>query len=484
VLRGAALLLPLGSTLACGGERKPAPPAAAETTTSQPDAELVVCDRDSDGHITEYHVLSAINHKLDTYPDFATAIGMTKVTDCEGARAFEASYRDYVAQNPGFDADEPRPAPPLAGAAPAGPRPELQVQKVQNGNLPTELGVYPNEAVVLLKPVDSPDSCTGTFIAKDWIATAGHCLVARAGSTDAHPPTDFTTNPIATGAPPASQLWGYDSWNIQWVGQGGLVTMTSLAPGVPVLQYPDPLYRGFSKSAGVNDSDHDFALLHLDSTSNDLNLPANPANGSAMAIATTAPDPMGPMTAAGFGPGGSTTLTIKTILSTVTRTLDADTVTVGNEPDPYPRLCDADSGGPLYRIVQDDNGVNHQVLLATYVGTLPGSGPPPTGKCSRANDSDVFRLLAPMNDYINLAMQQWNEKNFTCRTNDTFNFAECWGTPCTGTDDPACSDEETCADSHEVLDPVGIQTCPQCSPTFDPNASCDCIMGQCLNYGP
>jgi hypothetical protein len=52
-------------------------------------------------------MLAAINNKLRHFPQFASAVGIHCVRDCDGARAFVAAYSRYRSANPGFDAHEP-----------------------------------------------------------------------------------------------------------------------------------------------------------------------------------------------------------------------------------------------------------------------------------------------------------------------------------------------------------------------------------------
>jgi hypothetical protein len=61
----------------------------------------------------EWYMLDAINNKLRYYPEFASAVGIYCVRDCEDARAFMKAYAGYVRTHPYFDADQPlEPIPP------------------------------------------------------------------------------------------------------------------------------------------------------------------------------------------------------------------------------------------------------------------------------------------------------------------------------------------------------------------------------------
>jgi hypothetical protein len=50
---------------------------------------------------------SAINNKLRHFPQFANAVGIHCVRDCEGARAFNRAYAEYERAHPEFDLNEP-----------------------------------------------------------------------------------------------------------------------------------------------------------------------------------------------------------------------------------------------------------------------------------------------------------------------------------------------------------------------------------------
>jgi hypothetical protein len=72
-----------------------------------PYAQGIVCDGTSHHGYPETYVLSAINNKLRAFPEFAKAIGIYCVRDCETARRFTKAYSDYSAAHPGFDQEQP-----------------------------------------------------------------------------------------------------------------------------------------------------------------------------------------------------------------------------------------------------------------------------------------------------------------------------------------------------------------------------------------
>ena len=80
--------------------------------------ETVFCGANA---LDEYYRLSVMNRKIQRYPDFAAAVNIHCVRDCEGARAYLKAYTSYGAAHPGFDENEP---PPVPGPEPQ-PPPEM-----------------------------------------------------------------------------------------------------------------------------------------------------------------------------------------------------------------------------------------------------------------------------------------------------------------------------------------------------------------------
>jgi hypothetical protein len=68
---------------------------------------VVVCTPRTNADNGEYYVLSAINNKLRSFPEFTKSIGLYCVHDCETARRFMKALRDYRAKHPAFDAEQP-----------------------------------------------------------------------------------------------------------------------------------------------------------------------------------------------------------------------------------------------------------------------------------------------------------------------------------------------------------------------------------------
>jgi hypothetical protein len=160
----------------------------------------ILCDRGSPDPSPFVFVVSALNHKLAQYPDFAAFAGLDTVSECDGANHFMEAYREYEREHPSFDADEPlgdspdvEPPPP-----PIEPVGDSEISKIAgvtgpSVNYPVVQLTYQTCKPVNGKPscsqADSSwivrgndyrnwhESCSGTFIAKNWILTAAHCMI-------------------------------------------------------------------------------------------------------------------------------------------------------------------------------------------------------------------------------------------------------------------------------------------------------------------
>jgi hypothetical protein len=86
---------------------RPEPGSFEAKLCHYPRGRLVVCTPPTNADNGEYYVLSAINNKLRSFPEFTKSIGLYCVHDCETARQFMKAFRDYSAKHPGFDAKQP-----------------------------------------------------------------------------------------------------------------------------------------------------------------------------------------------------------------------------------------------------------------------------------------------------------------------------------------------------------------------------------------
>jgi hypothetical protein len=398
-----------------------------------------------------------------------------------------------------------------------------------SGGTPATLGAFPKDPVVRvtwMHPDGTPgDFCTGVFIAKNWIATAAHCLVPlpncelELGQLTPSGPFQFAgscaNNAGALNSTSAIHLYGYQRVQIQWAAANGSVADGgTLDDGTPIqggtldttadtaLQIPDPKFMGFNEDP-MNQSDdyqQDFALLYLDDVLYDGLLPGNADNGSAMRIAATGnlPDNAS-LFDEGAGNGSLLTPFMFTQVTSASLQLDNTGEPTGVFSSPGVGICHGDSGGPLYYM--SDTG---PVLLGTSATTAPG-----LGSCSSAanGDTDYWKsaaaeltglgFLTSGVGFINAAMRLWNGDAFSCSTmpdpgNLGAAIAQCWGAPCDVTAVPpsnpnnlrGCGAGEVCkgagADVLLTL-PTGVSGCAACG--MLPN-NCSCVVGQCIPAPP
>ncbi len=177
----AILLIVVGP--GCGAARPPAP--AINTSFANIDA--LVCgtqpttyDAHGRAHTPkEWYSLTALNAKLKYFPEFrAAAGGIETATDCTEARQVATAYMSFSKEHPGFDANQPyvrssrrRPSEPKTA-----PRPPEEVAKLLNATIGGQSPVVAFDTTT--------SDCTGSFIAKNWILTAAHCLVLKDGMQD------------------------------------------------------------------------------------------------------------------------------------------------------------------------------------------------------------------------------------------------------------------------------------------------------------
>jgi hypothetical protein len=86
---------------------RPEPNSFEAKLCHYPRGRVVVCTPPTNADNGEYYVLSAINNKLRSFPEFTKSIGLYCVHDCETARQFMKAFRDYRAKHPGFDDKQP-----------------------------------------------------------------------------------------------------------------------------------------------------------------------------------------------------------------------------------------------------------------------------------------------------------------------------------------------------------------------------------------
>lgn len=532
------LLSIAGSALATGGCSSvpaSAPPLADTSSTAAPEPPFdvlrpgaaLLCDRpeipEGAPGRTMYFVISAMNFKLQHYPQLAAAIGLNLVTDCDSALRYDAGLSAYSAEHPGFDADEPLAPLALGGDdAPSATEVEMQdppeVRKIFGGNLAVDNSVVRLEYETCTKTrpggarcpaadsswkVNGQDlrgfaaACSGTFIAKNWILTAAHC--ATLSGID-----QCMENGIARSQ--CKPNWDhYARWRIR-----GSFSVDHGMDGIPsnddtrreyefFLQartYVIPNWPGRDLSLNPEtcdgcqnstaNADDDLALLYV-STNEDPVLPPRTDDDAAKRISTISPDPSWPMSLEGWGrstPGAPTAL--RNVNGPWPFEIHDQRMTVLAEPNRYP--CPGDSGGPLTR---------REVVLDTADGRRPvdaiiGVISNGTAKClgpeaTPTQEFSVTRVDTPRHQkFIKDSMQRWPYlRNFECTKKgpisgniEALEVMECWGAPCQQ-DGPPCKGNELCWHSARDVDelPPACNCFGFASP-FD--QGCNCIVGQCV----
>jgi hypothetical protein len=512
----------------------------------------------------ELYQVSAMNHKLRHYPDFAAEVGIDSVADCAGARQFLARYAEYLQSHPGFDADEP-----LAPMHPSGPEPEGpsgsletadEVEKVIAGTNATNHpvvrlrftscrkklrgsgaagaggtagtagfddscphGVHPDWDDIIGPAVTPPatrnavpSNCTGTFINKNWILTAAHC-VSRAA-------VDLCVQSGVTRANCKPELgqWGY--WTINGtkrgpMGQAVPYTLTNvLARG-----YIHPNWLGRTNSANPHTCVttipafpcyntqlgvlHDVALLYIRSQDDDKLPPELEVMGqmdSALRLSNV--PPLLPPTL----PAGTTAWPLRFYgwASTSTDPNSGEStrvLRVGDDPPPiahsnpiapaipphligthdetiHSHVCPGDSGGPLVRTVTTPSNTGPRTVEA-IVGVLASGNAdcviPQAGQIIRWSRVDLNT------DFITAALQNQQPLfSFRCQprlpvAGGGSELLECWGPPCRAVSECNTPGQPVTRTCWQPGGPSRTRaSCDACAAPL--GGGCGCIVGQCL----
>jgi hypothetical protein len=419
-------------------------------------------------------MLSAINHKLSQYPDFAASAGLQVVNDCDGGRAFMLAYASYAASHPGFDADEP-PAPALIDDPDATPPPDASSATISKiSGVPDT--VVNNPVVQLVFSTCSRSGCpnagndwitsegdgrnaligcSGVFIAKNWILTAAHCLtwaavdlcmeagVARDQCQPDWPQwgqwrikgtytTDLGSDGLPGGGDDSSQsyqlsnVWARGYVQENWVGRDPHANKLLCATPATCFD-PDV------------SSEHDVALLYIRSD-NDYQLPPRVEWDNAKRISFNPNDEVpvpadpNPMSIYGYSTGGGSFANAalkKGAGDFGTRDVQPNRIgyaTIATPLNPNPQWpCTGDSGGPLVRTgLTLDTHLGPQDGLEAVVGVIStvssrdfgtsaycGSAPPALGT---EVDWNVARVDRGVNHgFIQKTINRWtNTQFFSC----------------------------------------------------------------------
>jgi hypothetical protein len=379
----------------------------------------------------ERYVLPAINRKLQLYPELAEWVGFNQVSTCEGGRAFLRGFREFSEAHPGFDDNEDYEPPAVDPGPYPGPPPTLEEPKLLNA------AATFNYPIVRLAN-NRGSTCTGVFIAKNWILTAAHCMAYQSTTTP-----KVKTQPLSGYYP-----YRMDRPDSRAATLGKIYAVSKIDGHL--LQYPHPSWMGWDPSRPVAEAPRwDLGLLYVDGWQYDAILPPSPSN-SAIRIAARSMSATETLNFSGWGPGtwnkAAGTLGPTDTLRTgnlVPTSVGFDTFS-WTVPSTGIRPCIGDSGGPAMRSVTVA-GASQWVVVATLGGNVTDLSDP----CAETGDNigfprmDIYSTI----NFINGTMQIWNGALFKCKEytlggTTSVEYRRCWGDVCSGQAD--CAANQVC----------------------------------------
>ena len=417
--------------------------------------------------VPAWYYTRAMNAKLRSYPVLAEFAGFNRVTSCAEAAAFKVAYAQYAADHPDFDLDqayEVRQRPPF----PAGPPPVVMEEKISTGTVSRFAPVVKLETTYYGKTW----ACTGSFIAKNWVMTAAHCL--NPGEDKKHIHADNA----------------YYPWAITFSDANG--KLGKRLPLNAVLQI-----AGFDYTGTYGEDDvvvthpfgGDFALLYIDG-SYDVNLPRSDSPGSDFLRLSTAG--AAPLSARAWGWGAPA-------VPSVSKSMPLDAYTALSQsakditsleaiiPSTDPYLCEGDSGGPLVDKYYVNDPVSGQATeVPAVVGTLVGGAKvASTDSCKKKAGGLVIWARVDQNlRFIRRVMRDrsFQGPNFDCNYQSEIGttgnqVVSCWLKPCLADDE--CPANARCINSFAADYFPCTDTVKKTCDGTPYKGTCGCIRGKC-----